>query len=135
MDVTPLHQARVGRADQLLAEVNEHQVVLEDAVVKHVLGGLAQVDDPLGQGRRLYAVGHLLRVARTGRVVVEVYLGVDPEVPDDACDRVPRHLREVSGFRRNFLSNSHLSPLSTPATAGRSRSLAPACCDATWALC
>src|SRR5215204_1528596 len=149
--LSPLHQARVGRADQLLAEVHEHQVILEDAVVEDVLCGLAQVDDPLCQGRRLYAIGHLLRVARTGRMVVaadaadaardevgvarvlalhkhavaaedrrgtlalhhlavvEVYLRVDPEVPDDTCDRVPRHLREVPRFRRYFFSDSHLS--------------------------
>jgi hypothetical protein len=39
-------------------------------VVEHVLGGLAEVDDPLTQVRRLHAVRHVLRVAGTGGVVV-----------------------------------------------------------------
>ena len=42
--------ARVGLLDHLLAEVDADQVVLEDVVVEHVLGGLAEVDDPLGRG-------------------------------------------------------------------------------------
>ena len=43
--------ARVGFLHHLLAEVDEDQVVLEDAVVEHVLGGFTQIDDPLGQRR------------------------------------------------------------------------------------
>ncbi len=62
--------ARVRLADHLLAEVHEHQVVLEDDVVEDVLGRLAEVDDPLGQRRRLDAVGHVLGVARADGVVV-----------------------------------------------------------------
>ena len=40
--------AGVGLLDHLLAEVDADQVVLEDVVVEHVLGGFAQVDDPFG---------------------------------------------------------------------------------------
>ncbi len=63
-------QARVGLLDHLLTVVDEDQVVLEERVVEHVLGGLAEVDDPLGQRRRFDAVRHVLRVDRAGRVVV-----------------------------------------------------------------
>ena len=44
-----LPDARVGLLDHLLAEVDADQVVLEDVVVEHVLGGFAEVDDPLGR--------------------------------------------------------------------------------------
>ncbi len=63
-------QTRVGFLHHLLAEVDEDQVILEDAVVEHVLGRFTQVDDPLGQGRRLDAIRHLLSVDRTGGMVV-----------------------------------------------------------------
>ena len=33
----------------LLAEIDADQVVLEDVVVEHVLGRLAEIDDPLAQ--------------------------------------------------------------------------------------
>ena len=65
-----LEHARVGLGDHLLAEVDPDQVLLEDVVVEHVLGGLAEVDDLLAEGRRVHAVGHVLRVARAGGVVV-----------------------------------------------------------------
>ncbi len=65
-----VEHARVGLLDHLLAEVHAHQVVLEDVVVEHVLGGFAQVDDPLGHGRRLDAERHVLRVGGARRVVV-----------------------------------------------------------------
>ena len=39
-------------------------------MVEHVLGRFAEIDDPLGQRRRLDAVRHVLRVDRAGRVVV-----------------------------------------------------------------
>ena len=65
-----LQDARVGLADHLLAVVDPDQVLLEDVVVEHVLRGLAEVDDPLGEVRRLHAVRHVLRVHRAGRVVV-----------------------------------------------------------------
>ena len=65
-----LEHAGVGLGDHLLAVVHPDQVLLEDVVVEHVLGGLAEVDDPLAQVRRLHAVGHVLRVAGAGGVVV-----------------------------------------------------------------
>src|SRR5205823_1585376 len=36
----------------------------------HVLGGLAEIDQPLAQRRRLDAEGHVLRIDGTGGVVV-----------------------------------------------------------------
>jgi hypothetical protein len=68
--IGPVHHAGVGVANHLLAEVDEHQVVLEDRVVEDVLGRLAEVGDPLGQRRRLDPVGHVLRVDRADGVVV-----------------------------------------------------------------
>ncbi len=65
-----LEHAGVGLGDHLLAEVDPDQVLLEDVVVEHVLGGLAEVDDLLAERRRVDAVGHVLRVARAGGVVV-----------------------------------------------------------------
>ena len=38
----------IGLLDHLLAEVHADQIVLEDIVVEHVLGGFAEIDDPLG---------------------------------------------------------------------------------------
>ena len=43
----------IGLAHHLLAEVDADQVLLEDVVVEHVLGGFAEVDDPLAEVRRL----------------------------------------------------------------------------------
>ena len=60
----------VGFGDHLLAVVNADQILLEDVVVEHVLGSLAQVDDPFAEVRRLHPVGHVLRVTGAGRVVV-----------------------------------------------------------------
>ncbi len=65
-----LEHAGVGLGDHLLAEVDADQVLLEDVVVEHVLGGLAEVDDLLAQRRRVHAVRHVLRVAGARRVVV-----------------------------------------------------------------
>ncbi len=65
-----LPQAGVGFLHHLLAEIDADQVVLKDVVVEHVLGGFAEVDDPLGEGRRLDAEGHVLSVAGAGGVVV-----------------------------------------------------------------
>ena len=62
--------AGVGLLDHLLAEIDADQVVLEDVVVEHVLGRLAEVDDPLGHGGRPDAEGHVLGVAGAGGVVV-----------------------------------------------------------------
>ncbi len=74
----PRQHGRVGLPDHRLAEVHEHQVVLEDRVVEQVLGGLAEVDDPLGHLRGLDPVGHVLRVHRADGVVV-------PADPADAA--------------------------------------------------
>ena len=65
-----LQHARIGLGDHLLAVVHPDQVLLEDVVVEHVLGGFAEVDDPFAEVRRLHAVGHVLRVAGAGGVVV-----------------------------------------------------------------
>ena len=134
-------QRGVGLLHHLLAEVDEHQVVLEEGVVEHELGRLAQVHDPLRQRGRLDAVGHVLCVDRAGGVVVaadaadaagdemgvarvlapqkdavaaeqgggdlalgnlpvlEVDLGVHPEVADDPGDGVPVHLHQIAVVR------------------------------------
>ena len=55
-----LEHAGVGLGDHLLAEVDADQVLLEDVVVEHVLGGLTEVDDLLAEGRRVHPVGHVL---------------------------------------------------------------------------
>ena len=65
----PRH-AGIGLLHHLLAEIDAHQVVLEDVVVEHVLGGFAQIDDPLAQRRRLDAERHVLRIGRAGGVVI-----------------------------------------------------------------
>ncbi len=39
---------RVRFLDHLLAEIHADQIVLKDIVVEHVLGSLAEIDDPLG---------------------------------------------------------------------------------------
>ncbi len=62
--------AGVGLLDHLLAEVHADQVFLEDAVVEHVLGGLAEVDDVVAHDGRLDAEGHVLGVDGAGGVVV-----------------------------------------------------------------
>ena len=74
--------ARVRLFDHRFAEVDEHQVVLEERVVEHVLGGFAEVDDVLRLRRGFDAVGHVLRVHRAGGVVV-------PADPADAAGDEP----------------------------------------------
>ena len=86
--VGPLEHARVGLLDHPLAVVHPDQVLLEDVVVEHVLGGLAEVDDPLAERRRVHAVGHVLVVDRAGRVVV----AADPADPAGDEVRVARIL-------------------------------------------
>ena len=61
---------RIGLRHHLLAVVDPDQVLLEDVVIEHVLGGFAEVDQPLAEMRRLYSVRHVLAVTRTGGVVV-----------------------------------------------------------------
>src|SRR5919198_2535315 len=83
-----LPQARIRFLHHLFAEVHAHQVVLKDVVIEHVLGGFAQIDDPLTERGRLDAERHVLRITRAGGVVV----AADPA--DAAGDemRVPRVL-------------------------------------------
>ena len=68
--VGAFEHAGVGLRDHPLAVVDADQVLLEDVVVEHVLGGLAEVDHPLAEVRRTHAVRHVLRVHRARRVVV-----------------------------------------------------------------
>ena len=105
-----LEHARVGLLHHLLAEVHEHQVVLEDDVVEDVLGRLAEVHDPLAERRRLHAVGHVLRVLRADGVVVAA------DAADAARDevRVARvlalHEHAVAAEqRRGALARHHLA--------------------------
>ncbi len=65
-----LPNAGIGFLDHLFAEIDADQVVLEDVVVEHVLGGFAEVYDPLGHRRRTHSEGHVLRVGGAGGVVV-----------------------------------------------------------------
>lgn len=68
--VGQLEDAGIGLGDHLLAVVDPDQVLLEDVVVEHVLGCLAQVDDPFTEVRWDHPVGHVLVVHRAGGVVV-----------------------------------------------------------------
>ncbi len=68
--VGPFEDAGVRLGHHLLAVVDPDEVLLEDVVVEHELGGLAQVHDPLGQVRRTDVVRHVLGVARARGVVV-----------------------------------------------------------------
>ena len=153
--------ARVRLLHHHLAEIDADEIVLENVVIEHVFGGFAEIDDPFGQGRRLHAVSHVLRIDGTGGVIVaadaadpagdevgitrilvlhedavaaedrrravtfdhllrvEIDLGVDAEAADDARDRIPLHLDNVSGSARRILvagavrmSGILLSPLS-----------------------
>src|ERR1700689_2050081 len=72
----------IGLLHHLLAKIYAHQVVLKDVVIEHVLGGLAQVDDPLSQRRWFHAKRHVLRVHRAGGVVVAA------DAADSAGDEV-----------------------------------------------
>ena len=154
-----LEHTRVGLGDHLLAVVDPDQVLLEDVVVEHELGRLAEVHDPLAEVGWPHPVGHVLRVARAGGVVVaadaadaardevgvprvlalhedavaaedrrgavalgdlalpEVDLRVDAEAPDDAGDRIPRHLHQVVAVLaggRLRCSVMAISPTSSP---------------------
>ena len=62
--------AGIGLLHHLLAEIHAHQIVLENIVVEHVLGGFAEIDDPLAQRRRTHAERHVLRIGGAGGVVV-----------------------------------------------------------------
>ena len=60
----------IGLGDHLLAEVHADEVLLEDVVVEHELGGLAQVDDLLAERRGAHSIGHVLRVAGARGMVI-----------------------------------------------------------------
>jgi hypothetical protein len=53
-----------------LAEVHAHQVVLENIVIEHILGRFTEIDDPLGNRRRLDPECHVLSVGGAGGMVV-----------------------------------------------------------------
>ena len=65
-----LPNAGIGFLDHLFAEVDADEVVLEDVVVEHVLGGFTEVDDPFSHGGRAHAESHVLRVGGAGGVIV-----------------------------------------------------------------
>jgi hypothetical protein len=94
------HVLGVDRADGVVVPADAADAARDEVRVARVLA-LHEHAVAAENGGCALALHHL--------AVVEVYLRVDPEVPDYAGDRVPRHLREVPGFRRNVLSNSHLS--------------------------
>ncbi len=62
--------AGVRFAHHLLAEIDADQVILKEIVIEHVLGRLAEIDDPVGQRRRLDAEHHVLRVDGADGVIV-----------------------------------------------------------------
>ncbi len=68
--VGEVEHAGVRLGDHPLAEVDPDQVLLEDVVVEHVLGGLAEVDDLLPERRWVDPVRHVLAVHRARGVVV-----------------------------------------------------------------
>ncbi len=57
-----------------LAEVDADEVVLENVVIEHVFGGFTEIHDPLGQGRWLHAVGHVL-------CITEQVAWLSPQMP------------------------------------------------------
>ena len=61
---------RISLLYHLFAEVHPHEVVLKNIVIEHVLGGLAEINDPFAERRWADTEGHILRVGRTGSVVV-----------------------------------------------------------------
>src|SRR3984893_16048493 len=68
--LSEVKDAGIGFLDHLLAEIDPHEIVLEDVVVEHVLGGFAKVGDPLRYRWRLDSVGHVLGIDRASGVVV-----------------------------------------------------------------
>src|SRR5215216_1289901 len=82
------HVLGVDRADGVVVPADAADAAGDEVRITRVL---ALHEDAVAaeDGGSALALDHL--------AVVEVYLRVDPEVPDDAGDRVPRHLREVPG--------------------------------------
>jgi hypothetical protein len=92
------HVLRVHRADRVVVAADAADAAGDEVRVARVLA-LHEHAVAAEQRRGAVALDHL--------AVVEIYLGVDAQVADDARDRVPRHLHDVSGFGRDFLSDSH----------------------------
>ena len=77
-----IEHARVRFLHHLFAEIDADQVVLEDVVIEHVLGGFAQIEDPLAERRRFHAEGHVLRVYGASGVVVAT------DAANSTCNKV-----------------------------------------------
>ena len=77
-----IEHARIRFLHHLFAEIDADQVVLEDVVIEHVLGGFAQIEDPLAQRRRFHAEGHVLRVDGASSVVVAT------DAANSTCNKV-----------------------------------------------
>jgi hypothetical protein len=60
----------IGFPHHLFAVIDTDEVVLKEVMVEHVLGGFAEIDDPLGHVRGSHPEGHVLGVHGAGRVVV-----------------------------------------------------------------
>ena len=50
--------AGIGFLHHHFAEIDADEIVLENAVIEHVLGRFAEIDDPFRQRRRFDAVRH-----------------------------------------------------------------------------
>jgi hypothetical protein len=77
-----LPDARVRFPHHLFAEVDSDEVLLIDVVVEHVLGGLAEIDDPLAERGRSHTERHVLGVIRAHHVVVAA------DTANARCDEV-----------------------------------------------
>ena len=96
------HVLGVDRADRVVVPADAADAAGDEVRVARVLALHEHAVAAEERGGAL-ALHHL--------PVVEVYLGVDPQVADDARDRVPRHVHDVAGFGSHFLSDSHCLPL------------------------
>src|SRR5689334_7064606 len=65
-----LPDARIGLTHHPFAEIDAHEIFLEDIVIEHIFRSFPKIDDPFTEVRRPYAVGHVLVVNRAGRMVV-----------------------------------------------------------------
>ncbi len=74
---------RIRLLHHLLAKVDAHQIVLENIVIEHVLGGLAEIHNPFGNVGRPDAERHILRIRRASGVIVSAN-AADP-AGDEVC--------------------------------------------------
>src|SRR5215469_13712248 len=65
-----LPNAGISFPHHFLAKIDPHQIVLENVVVEHVLGGFTQIQNPFGYGWRFDAVGHVLGIDGASTVVI-----------------------------------------------------------------